>query len=81
MNIGDMLRTLRERQSLSQYDLAHLSGVSRVQINKIERGYTMPRIDTLLKLFTSLKAEITINEQSHSKDTRRADRPDRGRKD
>ena len=67
MEIGAILRSLRERQALSQYGLAYLSKVSRVQINGIEQGRVFPRIDTIHKICTALNVEISFNELAHPK--------------
>jgi transcriptional regulator with XRE-family HTH domain len=77
MQIGQMIRSLRERQCLSQYDLAYLAKVSRVQINGIEQGRVFPRIDTIHKLCTALNVEITFNELSNPKGRGSADRGNR----
>ena len=50
---------IRENKRLSQEDLAHLSGISRRSISRIENGMIKePSIDTLLKLSASLDADL-----------------------
>jgi predicted transcriptional regulator len=51
------LREVRERQFLTQGDLAARSGVSRVSINRIEREILEPRFSTIRKLARALKVE------------------------
>ena len=51
------LRTTRERQFLTQADLAKRSGVSRVTINRIEQQLLEPRFSTIRKLARALKVE------------------------
>ena len=53
------LRAIRERQFLTQGDLAKRSGVSRVSINRIEREILEPRFSTIRKLARALKVEPT----------------------
>ena len=53
------LRKIRENKKLSQEDLAHLSGVNRRSILRLENGLIKePTIDTLLKLSASLEVDL-----------------------
>ncbi len=47
---GAALRTVRERQGMSQSDLSKASGLHRTHISRIERGVCEPRFETLMKL-------------------------------
>ena len=51
------LKPTRERQFLTQADLAARSGVSRVTINRIEQQLLEPRFSTIRKLARALKVE------------------------
>ena len=51
------LKATRERQFLTQADLAKRSGVSRVTINRIEQQLLEPRFSTIRKLARALKVE------------------------
>jgi transcriptional regulator with XRE-family HTH domain len=51
------LRQVRERQYLSQEDLAKRSGVSRVSISKLESGRVNARFVTIRKLAAALGAD------------------------
>jgi predicted transcriptional regulator len=51
------LKATRERQFLTQADLAARSGVSRVTINRIEQQLLEPRFSTIRKLARALKVE------------------------
>jgi len=51
------LKMMRERQFLTQADLAARSGVSRVTINRIEQQLLEPRFSTIRKLARALKVE------------------------
>lgn len=48
--LGENLRRLRRRNGISQEELSFRSSVHRTDISKIERGESLPRTDTLLKL-------------------------------
>lgn len=48
--LGERVRTERELRGWSLTDLAHLSGVSRAMIHKIERGESSPTASLLGKL-------------------------------
>jgi transcriptional regulator with XRE-family HTH domain len=50
VGFGENLRRLRRGAGLSQEELSFLSSVHRTDISKIERGESLPRTDTLLKL-------------------------------
>lgn len=45
--IGHKLRKLRESKGISQRVLEERSGMARTYISRIERGGTIPRVDTL----------------------------------
>lgn len=49
------LRELRRQRLLSQAELARLSGVGEVTINRIERGHVEPRLSTLRRLAIALQ--------------------------
>lgn len=56
---GNDLTKIRENKKISQEDLAHLSGISRRSISRIENGLIKePSIDTLLKLSASLDFDL-----------------------
>lgn len=50
VGLSENLRRCRRRAGLSQEGLSFRSSVHRTDIGKIERGETLPRTDTLLKL-------------------------------
>jgi len=52
--LGRNVAAARERAGLSQEDLWFRSSVHRTAVSKIERGETIPRSDTLLKLAGAL---------------------------
>ena len=51
----------RSRMQLTQEELGKLVGVQRAQISKLESSANSATIDTILKVFSALKAEINFN--------------------
>jgi HTH-type transcriptional regulator / antitoxin HipB len=56
--LGRMIKKLRKERKLTQEELGHLIGVQKSQISKIESGSNSATVDTIIKVFTALKAEI-----------------------
>ena len=68
-NIGQRLKTLRQRQGLSQRKLARVAGVSNATVSLIEHGRTDPSMGLLRKILNSLGvsfAEFFSSETSTS---------------
>jgi DNA-binding XRE family transcriptional regulator len=59
--LGQMVKTTRKERKLTQEQLGELIGVNKSQISKIENNANSARIDTILKVFKALKAEINFN--------------------
>jgi transcriptional regulator with XRE-family HTH domain len=55
-----MLRTARRRAGLTQRDLADASGIPQSSIARIERGTTVPRLDTFQRLLRAAGGELAI---------------------
>ena len=58
--LGKMVKTTRKERKLTQEQLGELIGVNKSQISKIENNANSARIDTILKVFKVLKAEINF---------------------
>lgn len=54
MEIGQLIKQMREAQGLSQEKLALMAGVERAYLAKIESGKRNPTIDYLEKITLSL---------------------------
>lgn len=52
------LKRLREQQALSLSDLAHMTKLSRVTINRIENGKQKPMPRTIRKLAEALQVRV-----------------------
>ena len=58
MNIGKRLRELRQAKNLSQGDIHRLSGFHRSYISRIERGHSVPALQTLERFAAALAVEM-----------------------
>ncbi len=59
--LGQMIRTARKERKLTQEKLGKMIGVNKSQISKIENNANSARIDTIIKIFKALKAEINFS--------------------
>ena len=46
--LGNRMRSLRERKGVSQESFAGICGLHRTAVGLLERGKSIPRLDTLL---------------------------------
>lgn len=56
--VGDNMRRLRTARNLGQAKLASRAGISRTAIQKIEKGESSPRVDTLSRIAEALDVQI-----------------------
>lgn len=59
--LGKMIKTARQERNLTQEELGRLVGVQKAQISKLESSANSATIDTIIKVFRALKAEINFN--------------------
>ena len=59
--LGKMIKTARQERHLTQEQLGKLVGVKKAQISKLESSANSATIDTIMKVFKALKAEINFN--------------------
>ena len=59
--LGKMIKSARQERHLTQEELGKLVGVQKAQISKLESSANSATIDTILKVFGALKAEINFN--------------------
>ena len=57
--IGELVRA-RQEQGISQKRLEEMSGVKQPIIARMEKGYTNPQLDTLLKVLAPLGKTLAI---------------------
>ena len=59
--LGDMIKSVRKERNLTQEQLGELIGVQKSQISKLERNTKNVTIETILKVFGALKANVKFS--------------------
>ena len=59
--LSRMIKTARQERKLTQEQLGELVGVQKAQISKLESSANSATIDTIVKVFKALQAEIHFN--------------------
>lgn len=59
--LGKMIKSARLQRNLTQEELGQLVGVQKAQISKLENSANSAKVDTIIKVFKALKAEINFN--------------------
>jgi DNA-binding XRE family transcriptional regulator len=59
--LGDMIKSVRKERNLTQEQLGELIGVQKSQISKLERSTKNVTIETILKVFRALKANVKFS--------------------
>jgi HTH-type transcriptional regulator/antitoxin HipB len=59
--LGKMIKTARQERNLTQEQLGELIGVQKAQISKLENSANSATIDTILRVFKALKADVHFN--------------------
>jgi transcriptional regulator with XRE-family HTH domain len=59
--LGDMIKSVRKKRKLTQKQLGELIGVQKSQISKLERNTKNVTIETILKVFGALKANVRFS--------------------
>ena len=59
--LGKMIKAAREKRNLTQEQLGQLVGVKKSQISKLESSANSATIDTVLRVFKALEADIHFN--------------------
>lgn len=58
--IGKAIKQTRQERNLTQEELGKLIGVQKAQISRLENNASNVTIDTLLRVFTALKAKVKL---------------------
>ena len=58
--IGKAIKEARKERNLTQEELGKLIGVQKAQISRLESNASNATMETLLKVFTALKAKIKL---------------------
>ena len=59
--IGNAIKQTRQERNLTQEELGKLIGVQKAQISRIENKTSNVTMDTLLRVFTALKARVKLH--------------------
>jgi HTH-type transcriptional regulator / antitoxin HipB len=59
--IGELLKQAREKQNLTQAQLAKKLGINKSNISKMENNIKSLRMDTFLKVLKALHAKLTVS--------------------
>lgn len=59
--IAEAIKEVRLKRNLTQAQLGKLVGVQKAQISKLESGNIDMRFETVLRVFSALKAKISFN--------------------
>lgn len=58
--IGKAIKQTRQERNLTQEELGRLVGVQKAQISRLENNARNVTMDTLLRVFTALKAKVKL---------------------
>ncbi len=58
--IGKAIRQTRKERHLTQEELGKLIGVQKAQISRLESNASNATMDTLLRVFSALKAKVKL---------------------
>jgi len=59
--IGKAIKQTRKERNLTQEELGKLIGVQKAQISRLESNASNVTMDTLLRVFTALKAKVKLH--------------------
>jgi DNA-binding XRE family transcriptional regulator len=59
--IGKAIKQIRQERNLTQEELGKLIGVQKAQISRLENNASNVTIDTLMRVFTALKAKVKLH--------------------
>ena len=61
--LGDAIKKARKAKNLTQEQLGVLVGVQKAQISKLESNANSATIDTIVRIFTAMKASVRFSVQ------------------
>ena len=59
--LGRQIASERARRSVSQSELAELTGTTQSAVSRLEGGGRVPRLDTLLRVANALDCTLEVN--------------------
>ena len=66
--LGDIIKSVRKERHLTQEQLGKLIGVQKSQISKLERSARNVTIETIIRVFNALKANVKFTVQLDDKE-------------
>lgn len=66
--LGDIIKSVRKERHLTQEQLGKLIGVQKSQISKLERSARNVTIETIIRVFSALKANVKFTVQLDDKE-------------
>ena len=66
--LGEMIKFVRKERNLTQEQLGQLIGVQKSQISKLERSAKNVTIETILRVFQALKANVKFSVEMNQSD-------------
>lgn len=61
--VSRMIKQVRQQRNLTQEQLGELVGVQKAQISKLESNANSATIDTIVRIFTAMKASVHFSVQ------------------
>lgn len=61
--VGQAIKQARKERKLTQEELGKLIGVQKAQISRLENNANNATMDTLMRVFTALKAKVKLQVQ------------------
>lgn len=72
-DVGQLIRTARDRHGLSQTTLAHRAGTTQKQVSRIERGEISPSVSTVARLLAAMGERLELVAVPGARDNRTDD--------
>ena len=66
--IGKAIKQTRQKRNLTQEELGKLIGVQKAQISRLENNVSNVTMDTLLRVFAALKANVKFQIELSSRE-------------
>jgi DNA-binding XRE family transcriptional regulator len=71
--IGKAIKQTRQQRNLTQEELGKLIGVQKAQISRLENNVSNVTMDTLLRVFAALKANVKFQIELSTRDIQTGD--------
>jgi len=58
MNLGEAIRSIRQKKGLSQGEMQKRTGILRSYLSRVENGHTLPSFATLQRLASAMEVDL-----------------------